>query len=312
MVEGDRGRVAAGRDGRAPRSGGLAAVDPGGALRTDLRPYQRTGVRWLLTLASLGLGGCLADDMGLGKTIQVLALLLAPEASRARRGRTSSSSRPRSSRTGRAEIERFAPSLEDARGAPVGHRPRASWRALARPGSREADVVVTTLRLASTGSRGCARPTGRSSCSTRRRPSRTRAPGRRRAVKALKAAARLALTGTPVENRLCGPLVALRFPRPGPARLGRGVQDGSSSALAKRRRAGYGPLRRARAAVHPAAAEDRQARHRRPARQDRGAGLLRADQGAGGALRSRRSRSCATALDEASRASSGAASSWPS
>ncbi len=42
----------------------------------ELRPYQRRGVGWLLYLRNLGLGACLADDMGLGKTVQALALLL--------------------------------------------------------------------------------------------------------------------------------------------------------------------------------------------------------------------------------------------
>ena len=54
----------------------LAEADPGAALKAELRPYQKTGVRWLDFLTRLRLGACLADDMGLGKTIQVLALLL--------------------------------------------------------------------------------------------------------------------------------------------------------------------------------------------------------------------------------------------
>ncbi len=45
-------------------------------LRAQLRGYQRTGYRWLCTLSDCGLGGILADDMGLGKTIQVLAYFL--------------------------------------------------------------------------------------------------------------------------------------------------------------------------------------------------------------------------------------------
>ncbi len=44
------------------------------ALHAELRPYQRRGLAWMNDLVSVGLGGCLADDMGLGKTIQVLAL----------------------------------------------------------------------------------------------------------------------------------------------------------------------------------------------------------------------------------------------
>ncbi len=45
-------------------------------LKAALRPYQQTGVQWLRFVTRLGLGACLADDMGLGKTIQVIALLL--------------------------------------------------------------------------------------------------------------------------------------------------------------------------------------------------------------------------------------------
>jgi superfamily II DNA or RNA helicase len=45
-------------------------------LESTLRPYQRDGLSWLHLLGELGLGACLADDMGLGKTIQVLAALL--------------------------------------------------------------------------------------------------------------------------------------------------------------------------------------------------------------------------------------------
>jgi non-specific serine/threonine protein kinase len=50
-------------------------VDPQPELQAQLRPYQRKGVQWLWWLNRLGLGGCLADDMGLGKTVQVLGLL---------------------------------------------------------------------------------------------------------------------------------------------------------------------------------------------------------------------------------------------
>jgi SNF2 family DNA or RNA helicase len=52
------------------------ACQPGRDLRATLRPYQVDGVRWLWFMTELGLGACLADDMGLGKTIQVIDLLL--------------------------------------------------------------------------------------------------------------------------------------------------------------------------------------------------------------------------------------------
>jgi non-specific serine/threonine protein kinase len=52
------------------------AANPGKQLKATLRPYQKTGVNWLYLLSQLGLGACLADDMGLGKTMQVISLLL--------------------------------------------------------------------------------------------------------------------------------------------------------------------------------------------------------------------------------------------
>ena len=58
--------------GTADRS--LAPVDPPPGFLATLRPYQRRGLSWLVFLSSLGLGACLADDMGLGKTVQLLAL----------------------------------------------------------------------------------------------------------------------------------------------------------------------------------------------------------------------------------------------
>ncbi len=56
--------------------GALDSVAPPHALVAELRPYQLRGLAWLAGMSELGLGGCLADDMGLGKTVQVIALHL--------------------------------------------------------------------------------------------------------------------------------------------------------------------------------------------------------------------------------------------
>ncbi|MEN6411325.1 MAG: DEAD/DEAH box helicase [Veillonellales bacterium] len=53
-------------------------------IRGRLRDYQKTGFKWLKTLASYGLGGILADDMGLGKTLQVLTFILSEKATSSR------------------------------------------------------------------------------------------------------------------------------------------------------------------------------------------------------------------------------------
>jgi superfamily II DNA or RNA helicase len=57
--------------------GEAAAADIPPGLQATLRPYQRRGLAWLKEMCDLGVGGCLADDMGLGKTVQVIALHLA-------------------------------------------------------------------------------------------------------------------------------------------------------------------------------------------------------------------------------------------
>ncbi len=57
-------------------AGKLESLAPPHALVAVLRPYQLRGLAWLAGMSELGLGGCLADDMGLGKTVQVIALHL--------------------------------------------------------------------------------------------------------------------------------------------------------------------------------------------------------------------------------------------
>ncbi|MEK7865032.1 MAG: SNF2 helicase-associated domain-containing protein [Planctomycetota bacterium] len=119
-------------------------------LQATLRPYQSIGVRWLWTLARLGLGACLADDMGLGKTLQVLALLLLRKRERA--PDPAILVLPASLLGNwKGEIERFAPSLSVrflhpgiARGADFEAAQRDPKRALAG-----ADAVFTTYGMLS-------------------------------------------------------------------------------------------------------------------------------------------------------------------
>ncbi len=183
---------------RAP-SAAESAGELGDELKAMLRPYQQVGVRWLQTLTSLGLGGCLADDMGLGKTIQVIALLLILK--RQSEQEPSLLVAPASLLANwRAEIARFAPSLV----VRVAHGSAAAGERLtddARPDLRGVDLVMTTYGSAH-----------RHAWMRERRwrmvvldeAQAIKSPGARqsRAVKAFDAHARLCLTGTPVENRL--------------------------------------------------------------------------------------------------------------
>ena len=176
-------------------------------LKANLRPYQADGVHWLFLLTRLGLGGCLADDMGLGKTIQVLAMLLQRKAESKQALPPSLLIVPASLLANwRAEILRFAPSLtfriihpsednysEDSATMAA----KASPQRNASPGD---DLVITTygiaLRLDSIRQKAW-------SLVILDEAQAIKNPNCRqtRAVKEIKASCRIALTGTPVENR---------------------------------------------------------------------------------------------------------------
>ena len=186
---------------------GLAAVDPGEALHAELRPYQAVGVRWLHLLAQLGLGACLADDMGLGKTMQIIALLLTARAAPAA-GRAGGTIAPPhllvapASLLGNwtAELARFAPGLR----AVVAHpsaMPAAELAAARAPDLAGVDLVITSY---GTLPRAPWLTQTRWGLAIVDEAQAIKNPGTRqtRAVKALDARARIALTGTPVENRL--------------------------------------------------------------------------------------------------------------
>jgi superfamily II DNA or RNA helicase len=160
-------------------------------LAATLRPYQQRGVAWMAGMCDVGLGGCLADDMGLGKTIQVIALHLHRRAEKA--GPTLVVCPASLLGTWEREVRRFAP------GVPV-RRYHGGERHL-RDVAVDEIVLVTygvvlrdTASLAAVGwglvvadeAQHAKNPLSRTARELRRLP----------------APARVALTGTPVENRL--------------------------------------------------------------------------------------------------------------
>jgi superfamily II DNA or RNA helicase len=224
---------------------GLARIDPGAALKTTLRPYQEAGVRWLYLLHRLGLGACLADDMGLGKTIQVLSLLLIlKHESTPQRTVTPTSGpsvlvAPASLLANwAAEIERFAPRLRFLIAHPCASS-AAQLKAMTSRTLADVDLVITSygalLRyewLCSTHWRVAVIDEAQA----------IKNPGAKqtRAVKKLIAHTRIALTGTPVENRLSDLWSIFDFTHPG--LLGSGQAFGRYvRRLAEAR--SYGPLR---------------------------------------------------------------------
>ena len=171
---------------------------PPAGVQATLRDYQLAGFRWMQFLARHGLHGILADDMGLGKTLQTLAHILAEKESghSQRHARRSSSRPPRSSRTGGPRPRKFAPDLRVL--VLDGPERRKYFRSIPH-----ADLVLTSFALLHRDIEKLARHTvTTSSCSTRRRTSRTRAPRSPQAACKLDARHRLCLSGTPVENHL--------------------------------------------------------------------------------------------------------------
>jgi non-specific serine/threonine protein kinase len=185
---------------RSPEN--LQHVDARIGLEATLRKYQAAGVDWLFFLSSLGLGACLADDMGLGKTIQVLALLLALKKQGG--GKPSLLVLPASLVANwKAEMARFAPSLQAVFVHPSEMAKDRHDRAAAAPASAVdgADVVVTTYGM-------LLRQEWLLGLDWRLvvldEAQAIKNPGSRQTklVKRLRADSRIALTGTPVENRL--------------------------------------------------------------------------------------------------------------
>jgi non-specific serine/threonine protein kinase len=224
---------------RSPQ--GLGDADPGDALKGTLRPYQQVGVRWLYLLTSLGLGACLADDMGLGKTMQVLALLLLLQRESRVNSQPSLLIAPASLLANWAsEIERFAPGLKTLIAHPSAG-PAGDFKALGRDRLRGVDLVVTTygslLRAA-----WIAEVPWRLVVIDEAQAIKNPDARQTRAVKNLKPEGRIALTGTPVENRL-GDLWSL-FDFINPGLLGSAKEFTKfSKRLADGPHASYGPLR---------------------------------------------------------------------
>ena len=224
------------------------ALDPaavGDALRTTLRPYQRNGVAWLRLLTTLGLGACLADDMGLGKTIQVLALLLCDRGKNAPPPPPSLLVIPASLLGNwRREAERFAPSLALRFLHPSETDRETLADVAAAPARRLAgvDLAVTTYAMVPRQP-WLADVQWRLVILDEAQAVKNPATRQSRAVRKLPARARIALTGTPIENRL-GDLWAL-FDFLNPGLLGsRDVFNRFVKELQQRDEQPFAPLRR--------------------------------------------------------------------
>ncbi|GAB2943901.1 DEAD/DEAH box helicase [Nonomuraea fastidiosa] len=203
------------------RLGEPADVPPPPGLAATLRDYQLSGLRWLARMTSLGLGACLADDMGLGKTVTLIALHLHHAA-----GPTLVVCPASLLGNWEREIARFAP------GVPV-RRYHGGNRTLADEG-----FVLTTYATMRLDADRLAAHTWGMVVADEAQHVKNPASGTAKALREIPAAARVALTGTPVENNLSELWAILDWTTPGllgplarfRARWARPVESGDTEA----------------------------------------------------------------------------------
>jgi len=181
-------------------------------LQGKLREYQKRGVAWLQYLEKLGLNGCLADDMGLGKTIQVITSLVIE-----RKGEKSVLPTLLIAPTSvvgnwSKEIEKFAPHLKV-----VIHHGSNRLQEVEefKKNSLEHDLVITSYTLARKDSQLLNQLTWHRIVIDEAQNIKNPKAAQTKAILSLEALHRLALTGTPVENRLLDLWSIFNFLNPG-------------------------------------------------------------------------------------------------
>jgi hypothetical protein len=193
---------ATGRLGELLR-GAVQGTWPGAAHDVDeipgfagtLRPYQARGVSWLRVLGQLGLGACLADDMGLGKTAQLIATMLADPA-----GAPTLVVCPTSVLGNwERELARFAPQLR----VQVHHGPRRAKTAEELSAiAQDHDAVLTSYGLLARDVAAFEPVRWGRLVLDEAQQVKNPYTAQAKAVQRLSVARRIAMTGTPVENRL--------------------------------------------------------------------------------------------------------------
>jgi SNF2 family DNA or RNA helicase len=176
-------------------------------LQASLRPYQEDGYQWAVRLATAGMGGCLADDMGLGKTLQALGVLL----ERAAGGAALVIAPTSVCGNWLAETQRFAPTLNARIYAEASDNEREELVASVGP----QDLLIVSYTLLQLAQERFAGRTWHTLIVDEAQAIKNAAAKRSQAVFELAADFRLALTGTPVENRLGDLWSIMRFANPG-------------------------------------------------------------------------------------------------
>ncbi|MDR1053078.1 MAG: DEAD/DEAH box helicase [Planctomycetaceae bacterium] len=176
-------------------------------LNATLRPYQEIGVRWLQMLTQLGLGACLADDMGLGKTIQVITLLLLKKNSGTK---SSALLIAPASLLGNweSEVKKFTPSLKIhiAHSSGAGTKPPENLS--------DINLVITTYGMTER-IEWLKKQKWDTIILDEAQAIKNAGTRQAKAVKELQTKQRIAMTGTPIENRLSDLWSLFDFLNPG-------------------------------------------------------------------------------------------------
>ncbi|MCP4499289.1 MAG: DEAD/DEAH box helicase [Deltaproteobacteria bacterium] len=229
--------------------GTKARLDDDPNLNATLRPYQKIGVHWLWKLQQLEIGGCLADDMGLGKTLQVIALLSQLKNTKGADEKKHSLSTSLPSllvlpatlvENWRLELKRFAPHLV-VKVLHSSSMPAKELKEMSGKDIADVDVALTTYGTA-TRTEWFAQTQWDCLVLDEAQAIKNPSTKQTRAVKRVPARWRLALTGTPVENKLGDLWSIFDFINKGllggAKSFGKQVSDMSKSEL------GYTPLRK--------------------------------------------------------------------
>jgi SNF2 family DNA or RNA helicase len=184
---------------RLAQSEKLEEIPQPAGLQGTLRPYQAYGYSWLLFLRKWGLGACLADDMGLGKTIQTISLLLREKETLGKLPAPALLIAPTSVVTNwEREIDRFAPGLQIYIHRGLNRLKDAEFRQAVQ----DKDVVLTSYPVARMDAESIQPVQWLAVILDEAQNIKNPTAKQTQAIRKIRSDFRVALTGTPVENRL--------------------------------------------------------------------------------------------------------------
>ena len=194
----------------------LAPVETPDGFQGTLRPYQQRGLSWLSFLGQLGVGAILADDMGLGKTVQLLSMLWADRVKQQAvlddgLGPTLLICPMSLVGNWQREAERFTPELA----VHVHHGADRLAGAELAAAVAGADMVITTYQTAARDLAELSAVHWSRVVCDEAQAIKNHLSQQAKAVRSLRAASRIALTGTPVENQLSELWSIMEFANPG-------------------------------------------------------------------------------------------------